>query len=483
MAGNGRLGIQGGDGARAYSPLADRLPPQNLEAETRALASLLNADVNADVVTYVATNLKKEHFYQDENGELFEAIKAIRERGDPLNMVSLAEELWRRGNFETVGGMDRLAEIGDAVPIALDGMYYANVVIEKHRHRQLIDIGTQVIREGYSNHFTADELLAMLQQQLSMVTPLPGQTGNALLPDRSINYSALTADEVNFRNATKVSMKATEWHWKYRIAAGEMTLIAGEGGLGKSQVTLWIAAATSRGWEWPDHSGHAPIGKTLIVTAEDDAEKTILPRLTAMGADLAQIEITTSPRVIIKDREKTLYVDMKQLCDRTYWERVFDIFPDTRLLIVDPVVSYLGRGVSDQKNDDVRSVIEPFIEELVRPRGISFIAITHLNKSLEAKSVKHRINASIAFVNIPRNVHGILMDSDNPDWRVFGQIKCNNAPGNLKSLKFSIETRQVQCADAALETSIPVFDAELHSLDLNRVMSGDNARGRSRSNR
>jgi putative DNA primase/helicase len=296
--------------------------------------------------------------------------------------------------------------------------------------------------------------------------------------DGSINYPALSASDLNVRNASTFKKRPIPWVWYHRFPAGEMSLLAGEGGLGKSQMTLWMAAAVSKGWQWPDRSGNAPTGRVIIVTAEDDPEQTIVPRLEAMesaldsstGADLTKIEIITSPKIIIKKGHKETYVDLRQ---RDYWERLLDIFPDTKLLIIDPVASHLGRGVSDQKNDEVRSVLEPLIERVIRPRKIAFIAITHLNKSLEAKSVKHRINASIAFVNIPRNVHCILVDPENLNSRVFGQIKCNNAPANLKSIKFTIEGRTLQSEEGMVETSVPVFDPELHSIDLNRTMTGE----------
>jgi hypothetical protein len=132
----------------------------------------------------------------------------------------------------------------------------------------------------------------------------------------------------------------------------------------------------------------------------------------------------------------------------------------------------LGRGVSDQKNDEVRSVIEPFIEQIIRPRKIAFVAVTHLNKSVEAKSVKHRINASIAFVNIPRNVHAILPHPDEREARILGQVKCNNAP-KVKEIKFKIEGREVPWEDGVIETSVAVFDAELLDIDMNKVMAGE----------
>jgi putative DNA primase/helicase len=251
-----------------------------------------------------------------------------------------------------------------------------------------------------------------------------------------------------------------------------MALLAGEGGLGKSQIMLWIASAISNGSPWPDGAGDAPLGQVIIMTAEDSAETTIKPRLIAMGANMRMIKLIPAPKVIIKGPDKDRFFGFKSLVDHGYWERIFELFPQTKLLIVDPVVSYLGKGVNDQKNDEVRSAIEPFLERIIRPRGICFFANTHLNKTLEAKSVQHRITGSIAYVNLPRNVHCVLRDSENPEKRIFGQCKTNNAPLNLKSLEFKIEKRTIESKLGEIETSMPVFSADLVEVNMTRVVDG-----------
>lgn len=248
---------------------------------------------------------------------------------------------------------------------------------------------------------------------------------------RNVNYSVLTASELNIENASTIKIKPIKWVWPYRMAEGEMVLVAGEGGLGKSQVMLSIAAAITNGAMWPDRSGLAPKGRVLIITAEDSKETTIAPRLIALGADMGNVEITTAPKIVIKEGENDSYIKLQWLEDLDYWRRACDLFPDLKLLIMDPIVSYLGKGVNDQKNDEVRSVMEPFLDEIIRKRGICFLANTHLNKSLEAKNIIHRITGSIAYVNIPRNVHVVFRDSENPEMRFFAQCKCNNSPDDL----------------------------------------------------
>ena len=77
---------------------------------------------------------------------------------------------------------------------------------------------------------------------------------------------------------------------------GKCTLVAGEGGLGKSMVLSWIAATVSRGGEWPCQEGQPPCGSIIILSAEDDAADTIVPRL--MAADATRGSIAVNNRVL-----------------------------------------------------------------------------------------------------------------------------------------------------------------------------------------
>jgi AAA domain len=304
-----------------------------------------------------------------------------------------------------------------------------------------------------------------------------GDARKIWLPEGGVNYDVLTEEELNIRVASSITKKATTWIWKYRLSAGEMALIAGEGGLGKSQLILWICSAISRGWEWPDKSGSAPIGSVVIVSAEDKAETTIVPRLEAMGADLSKIFITSAPRVMIQERDKQKVVKLEWLTSFGYWRSVFDRHSDAKLFVVDPVASFLGPGVSVQKEEEIRTVIDPFNEGVIGPRGICFLANTHLNKNVEVKNIKHRINGASAWSNIPRNVHVVIRDEDDPKLRFFGQVKCNNAPDDLASFKFKIERREVAAEGGVIETSIPVFEKDLVEVNLNNVAEGGKHRG------
>jgi hypothetical protein len=96
--------------------------------------------------------------------------------------------------------------------------------------------------------------------------------------------------------AADVKPEPVEWLWPGRVALGKLTLIAGEAGLGKSQLSIaMVASVTTRG-EWPCREGRAPQGSVVILSAEDGAADTVVPRLMAAGADRERVEIVSAVR-------------------------------------------------------------------------------------------------------------------------------------------------------------------------------------------
>jgi putative DNA primase/helicase len=92
------------------------------------------------------------------------------------------------------------------------------------------------------------------------------------------------------------SSQVIKWIWPERIAAGKMTIIAGDPGLGKSQLALHCAAVITHGGEWPCREGRAPQGSVIVLSAEDSPKDTIIPRLLAYGAVREKIHIIDAVR-------------------------------------------------------------------------------------------------------------------------------------------------------------------------------------------
>src|SRR5262245_3624196 len=100
--------------------------------------------------------------------------------------------------------------------------------------------------------------------------------------------------ELIARCAADVKPEPVEWLWPGRVALGKLTLIAGEAGLGKSQLAIAMAAAVTTGGEWPCREGRAPLGSVVILSAEDGAADTVVPRLIAAGADCKRVHLVSA---------------------------------------------------------------------------------------------------------------------------------------------------------------------------------------------
>lgn len=296
-------------------------------------------------------------------------------------------------------------------------------------------------------------------------------------PVASIDYADMPDDDLGILDMDQVDPENVEFLWPDRYLKGELNLTCGEGGLGKSFLSLHRAALVSTGGLYPDGGGAAELGTAVILSAEDDPSRALAPRLIAMGADLSRIKCLKAQATIRRDGKPPM-VHPVSLADLDYWNAVFDRFEDAKLFFCDGLPAYLGRGVNDHKNNEVRAALEPFITEVIRPRGIVFDAVSHLNKSINGATPSHRILGSVAYYNLARTVHVVFADADDPGRRLFGIIKSNYGPTDLPSLAFRIEPRTIEHKGRELRTAVPVFDAETVRINVAAAMRGEgNKRG------
>ena len=221
------------------------------------------------------------------------------------------------------------------------------------------------------------------------------------------------------RRLTDVERELLDWLWPGRIPLGKLTLLAGDPGLGKSFVTLDIAARVSRGLPWPDLPllKQPPAG-VLLFNAEDDLGDTIAPRLDKMNADDRNIVAVEGVSVLGQRRHFSLECDLPRLTE------VIDENPDTRLVVIDPISAYTGK-VDSHNNTDVRGLLAP-LAELAGRYHLAIVAVTHLSKSGGTKAV-YRAMGSLAFAAASRAVWAIVKDQTDPQRRLFLPAKLNLA--------------------------------------------------------
>lgn len=147
------------------SPI-DRIPPQNLDAEQAVLGALM---VDRELIPVVSEIARREDFYAPHHATLYDVIVALYERGEPVDKVSVAEELRRRRLLDDVGGLEFLTQLLNAVPTTASAEYYAKVVAEKAVLRALITAGGRISVMGFEPTDNVEETLDQCEQMIFQI--------------------------------------------------------------------------------------------------------------------------------------------------------------------------------------------------------------------------------------------------------------------------------------------------------------------------
>jgi putative DNA primase/helicase len=181
-------------------------------------------------------------------------------------------------------------------------------------------------------------------------------------------------------------------------------------------VALDIAARITRGAAWPDF-GKAEAGNVLILSAEDEADDTIVPRLITLGADLSRVTILEA----VKGRDGANR--MLNLVDDLHALDTAITRTESCFVMIDPLSAYTGRGTNTWRDSDVRTVLTP-AAALAAKRHVALNGIMHFNKAADLAAL-HRVMGSVGFTAAARSVLGFVPHPDRPERAVMVSMKHN----------------------------------------------------------
>jgi putative DNA primase/helicase len=285
------------------------------------------------------------------------------------------------------------------------------------------------------------------------------------LPPETTGLEASGAPTLITQRASDVQIEPVAWLWPGRIALGKLTLIAGQAGLGKSQMSLAVAAAVTTGGEWPCGEGRSPRGSVIVLSAEDGAADTVVPRLMAAGADCERVRLVTA----VQDQHRRTF-DLS--VDFALLETEITRIGDVRLVIIDPISSYLGAGVDSHVNAAVRRVLEP-VSEFAARLGVAIVAITHPPKVTGTAAI-NRFIGSIAFVAAARAAFMVTRDAEDEGRRFFLPVK-NNLAATGQGLAFRLEQRIVGDESKGIVASSVVWDGEPVAISVDQALQATDA--------
>lgn len=247
------------------------------------------------------------------------------------------------------------------------------------------------------------------------------------------------------------------WLWLGWLGLGKVHIFAGSPGTGKTTVTLDLAARVSSGRPFPDGS-RAACGNVIIWSGEDDPADTLVPRLIAMGANMARIWFVGN---VVTGGERTAFDpsrDVPKLLSAA------DALSDVSLVIIDPVVSAIA-GDSN-KTSDTRRGLQPLVD-LAEKLNAAVIGISHYSKGTQGRDPTERVTGSIAFGAVARVVWGTVRqqtEEGQPARLILARTKSNIGPDS-GGFVYAIE-----------QVSIP----EVPGLSASRIVWGEAVEGSAR---
>lgn len=232
-----------------------RVPPQNVEAEQNVLGALMLAPEKLAATRLVLTDGEAD-FYRRDHRLIYRSILDCARRNKPIDPVTMAEYLEAAGLAEQVGGARYIIELASTTHSAANILAYAEIVREKSVLRQVIELGTETVNDGFQpDGSDAGELLTRAREKLAKLQQAT-HVGELMRP---ADIRALAGEKVEPPRFVMAP------YFPRRV----VTLIGGHGGAGKSTLALTIAAHVAAGRWWAGHKVEQ--GKVTLFSLEDDA--------------------------------------------------------------------------------------------------------------------------------------------------------------------------------------------------------------------
>ena len=217
--------------------LSDRVPPQSKEAEISVLGSMI---IDREAIFAAAELLSEQDFYSTAHQKIYSGIIDLSERGEPVDLVTLSEELQRNQCLDEVGGRSYLVTLANAVPTAANVQYHSKIVREKAILRSLIHAATGIVSKSFDAPSNVDELLDEAEQMIFEIGKRGKQQGFASLKD--VLVKAFDSIEKLYDEKKGVTGLSTGFTDLDRLTSGfqksDLIVIAARPSMGKTTLAL-----------------------------------------------------------------------------------------------------------------------------------------------------------------------------------------------------------------------------------------------------
>jgi replicative DNA helicase len=369
---------------------SERVPPQNLEAEQSVLGAML---IDRDAVVSVSNLLRPEDFYADKHQQLYTSIVAIFNRGEPVDLITLQDELRKRGQIDDIGGLTYLTSLINMVPSTANVQQYASIVEQKATLRRLQTVARKIVDECYGTE-DMDATLVDAEKSVFAVTQRRSAKGYIHIKDALVTaYGHL---EYLYSSKGRTTGVTSGFRDLDQMTSGfqpsDMIIVAARPSVGKTAFTLNVArnAAVLGGAKVMFFSlemGAEQLALRLLASeAAVDGHKLRTGQLQdqdwqRLGAGLATL---SEAGIFIDDTPNCPLPELRSKARRVSQEHGLD------MIIIDylQLMSIPQKQSAQANRQQEISEISRSLKQLARELKVPVIALSQLSRSVEQRQDK-----------------------------------------------------------------------------------------------
>ena len=368
----------------------DRMPPASIEAEQAVLGAML---LKPDAVTTAAEELSADDFYRETHRLIFEAMMQLKERTEPVDLVTLTEQLKKADKLAKIGGIPALSLIANSVPTAANVHYHARIVHEKAQLRSLINAATEIASAAYESADEVEDIMDRAEKRILQVAS--GKRSKDFVPLQDILLDTLEQIDLRYNNKGSITGLPTGFTELDHLTAGlqksDLILVAARPSMGKTAFTLNIAAHVVLRAKEPVAFFSLEMSKEQLVQRLLCSEGRIDSQRLRVG-ELEEKEwgdlIDTANRLsaaplYIDDTPGITVMELRSKARRLKAEHGLS------LIVIDYLQLMQGRASKsgDNRQQEI-SEISRSLKALARELNVPVIALSQLSRSVESRQIK-----------------------------------------------------------------------------------------------
>ncbi|QUH25171.1 replicative DNA helicase [Serpentinicella alkaliphila] len=363
-----------------------KVPPHSVEAEQSVLGSML---LDKEAILTVLEVLDPEDFYKEAHMEIYESIITIFNKNEPVDIVTLTDELKKRGTLDAIGGIPYLTSLASSVPITANVKYYAEIVEEKSTLRRLIKASEEIIQLGYNSELEIAEVIETAQKNIYDISQNRQQEGFTEIKELLSN----TFDRIEelYENKKGITGLTTGFIDLDRKLGGlhgsDLVLVAARPAMGKSAFALNLA-----------HNAALKANASVAVFSLEMSKEQLVLRILAaesmidlnklQNGHLNEEEWTKLARSIAMLSKSNIYFDdsagisvteMRSKCRRLKMEKGLD------LILIDYLQLMQGERRSENRQQEISSISRN-LKIMAKELDCPVIALSQLSRAPDARA-------------------------------------------------------------------------------------------------